>query len=309
MESLQRASRELRKEFEALIVEHRPDLWRYCLYLTRSPWDAEDLTQDTIVKAFAHMSHLYQVVNVKAYLFRMASNLWIDWCRRARLMVDHDEFLSQTVATTVETDSLDVMDSIEDLVRLLPPRQRVILLLVDVFEFSVRETAEMLLVTEGAVKAALHRARATLKANASTGPVGQIVEKAPSPVVKAYLKAFNDRDPDAIAALLDDQAVTDLVGVTQEYGKETIRRNSLSDWAMDPIPMHAKYVDLDGTSFVTVLCLTEEGQEQLGAVIRLTESGERITQEKYYYFCPEFLQYMAVRLHIAAQPNGYFWGS
>lgn len=305
MESLQKASRELRKEFERLIVTFRPDLWKYCLYLTRSPWDAEDLAQDTIVKAFAHMSHLYQVVNIRAYLFRMASNLWIDWCRRARL-VSGDDLLLNSIPAPDEVDRVDVIDSIEDLIRLLPPRQRVVLLLMDVFEFSSRETAEMLLVTEGAVKSALHRARRTLNANSSSGSVGSVVEKAPSAIVNAYLKAFNDRDPDGIAALLDENALANLVGVTQEYGKDTIRKNSLSDWAQDPTRMRATYIEWDTTSFIAVFAI-HNGAEELGTIIRVRENGERINYLESYYFCPELLQHVATELHKNAQPHGYFW--
>jgi RNA polymerase sigma factor (sigma-70 family) len=306
MESLQKASRELRKEFEKLIVKFRPELWKYCLYLTRSPWDAEDLVQDTIVKAFAHMSHLYQVVNIRAYLFRMASNLWIDWCRRARLEFEDDVLLNMIPAPE-EVDRVDVISSIEDLVRLLPPRQRVVLLLMDVFGFSAKETAEMLSVTEGAVKSTLNRARKTLSTNStSSGSVGSNVEKVPSAIVNAYLKAFNERDPDAIAALLDENAVANIVGVTQEYGKDTIRKYSLSDWAKDPVQMRATYFERDTSSFIAVFAV-ESGEEKLDTIIRVTENGERISYIEDYYFCPELLEHIATELNVNARTHGYFW--
>ncbi|SFV09800.1 sigma-70 family RNA polymerase sigma factor [Alicyclobacillus macrosporangiidus] len=307
MESVQTASRELRKEFENLIVAFRPELWNYCLYLTRSPWDAEDLVQETIVKTFAHMAHLYQVVNMRAYLFRMASNLWIDWCRRARLVSQDDRFL-RAIPAPDEVDRADVIGSMEDLIRLLPPRQRVILLLMDVFDFSARETAEMLVITEGAVKAALHRARRTLQGNRACAPVGRAVKKVPPAVVNAYLEAFNKRDADGIAALLDEHAVADIVGVTQEYGRDTIRKNSLSDWAQDPIPMRGAYFDWDSTSFIGVFAM-ENGEEKLDTIIRVTEDGERIRGVADYYFCPELLQHVASQLHVSARARGYFWNT
>lgn len=307
MESVQKASRELRKEFERLIVAFRPELWKYCLYLTRSPWDAEDLVQETILKAFAHMAHLYQVVNMRAYLFRMASNLWIDWCRRARL-ASRDDLLLHAIPEPDEVDRADVIGSMEELIRLLPPRQRVILLLIDVFDFSARETAEMLMITEGAVKAALHRARRTLQGNPGFVPVGRAVEKAPSAIVNAYLKAFNDRDPDGIAALLDEHAVANIIGVTQEYGRDTIRKNSLSDWAKDPMPMRGAYFDREATSFIAVFAM-ENGEEKLDTIIRVTENGERISGVADYYFCPELLQHVASELHVNARAHGYFWNT
>ena len=64
----------------------RPDLYRYCRHLTRSPWDAEDLVQDAMSKAFVTLATVFhEVPNRRAWLFRVASNLWIDRVRRARL--------------------------------------------------------------------------------------------------------------------------------------------------------------------------------------------------------------------------------
>ena len=57
----------------------RADLYRYCRYLTRSAWDAEDLAQDTLARAFVTLGKLGESPpNPKAWLFRVASNLWID---------------------------------------------------------------------------------------------------------------------------------------------------------------------------------------------------------------------------------------
>ena len=61
----------------------RPELYRYCRALTGSAWDAEDLVQDTLLRAFAKLGEVpLRIESPKAYLFRVASNLWIDHCRR-----------------------------------------------------------------------------------------------------------------------------------------------------------------------------------------------------------------------------------
>jgi RNA polymerase sigma-70 factor (ECF subfamily) len=58
------------QEFEPL----RPELYRYCRYLTRTPWDAEDLVQDTLVRAFMLLGTSHGApVHPKAWLFRVAS--------------------------------------------------------------------------------------------------------------------------------------------------------------------------------------------------------------------------------------------
>ena len=57
----------------------RPDLYRYCRHLTRSPWDAEDLSQDAMTRAFVTLGQMGEPpANPRAWLFRVASNLWID---------------------------------------------------------------------------------------------------------------------------------------------------------------------------------------------------------------------------------------
>src|SRR5207248_8423335 len=63
----------------------RPELYRCCRYLTRSPWDAEDLAQDTLARAFVTLAQMGQEpAHPRGWLFRVASNLWIDEVRRRR---------------------------------------------------------------------------------------------------------------------------------------------------------------------------------------------------------------------------------
>src|SRR4051812_18671690 len=63
----------------------RSELYRYCRHLTRSPWDAEDLAQDALARAFVTLAQMNDdPPNPRAWLFRVASNLWIDQMRRRR---------------------------------------------------------------------------------------------------------------------------------------------------------------------------------------------------------------------------------
>src|SRR5882672_6580891 len=63
----------------------RPELYRYCRSLTRNAWDAEDLVQDTLARALVTLGSLFQPIeHPRAWLFRVASNLWIDRVRRNR---------------------------------------------------------------------------------------------------------------------------------------------------------------------------------------------------------------------------------
>ncbi len=137
-------------------------LLRYSRSLTSSPWDAQDLAQDTWVKAAASAaggSH----PNPEALLLRIAKTTWIDHCRRqqrfSRLLrsgaLDPDAAAGGELPWTLEEMFAAVLKA-------LTGKQRSVWLLVDVLDYSIRETAELLHMSEGAVKSALHRARQML---------------------------------------------------------------------------------------------------------------------------------------------------
>ncbi|WP_138751259.1 RNA polymerase sigma factor [Paenibacillus sinopodophylli] len=135
-------------------------LYRYCLSLTNSSWDAEDLVQDTWVKGLRAAYHAGHA-NPEALLLRIAKNTWIDHLRR------HHQYklITQRMQDLKKTEDFEVLDCEEALyviLRRLSPLQRKVFFLRDVFEYSIAETAKRLETTEGAVKAALHRARTAL---------------------------------------------------------------------------------------------------------------------------------------------------
>lgn len=136
-------------------------LFRYCLSLTRSRWDAEDLAQDTWLKglrAAIHVSHK----NPEALLLRIAKNTWIDQLRRHnkyQLLMQQESCREPEV----HSSSLDNEEALYSLMRHLSPLQRTVFLLRDVLDYSIEETAVQLNTTTGAIKAALHRAREALQ--------------------------------------------------------------------------------------------------------------------------------------------------
>lgn len=337
---LGRPVEEARKAFMRLIEPHRPDLWRYCLRLTGSAWDADDLMQETMLRAFARLTW-WEPVEARPYLFRIATNAWIDDLRRRRAVPVE---LDAQEPARAEPDPVETWAAMEHLVAALPPRQRVVFLLTQVFDFTAGEVAAMLRTTEGAVKAVLHRARAGLRAAAAgeerqvsgpgsqasadpqaglpgqgppsatareaaasgTRPAVRATAPVPNAVVAAYLDAFNRRDPDAIAALLTEGAECDIVECGVEYGREAIRKYSLADWARDPRPQWAEYGELDGEPVVFVFFRTEQHERALGQLVRLTTAGDRITALRLYYFTPELIEYAARRLGVPACTWGYF---
>jgi RNA polymerase sigma-70 factor (ECF subfamily) len=301
--------RAMRLQFEAVLEPHRPALWSYCLHLTGSCWDAEDLVQEAMLKAFANLANLWQPVHPRAYLFRIASNAWIDRVRRERLLPLEDlDAHAERGQEPGFDDRLHVREAILHLVRLLPARQRIVFLLAEAFEFRAGEIAAMLGTTEGGVKAALHRARAAI-AGAQGAPevlptrLGR--EGRVDPLAERYIEAFNARDPDAIAALLHEDAVTTIVGSAEELGRTVSRSASLAEWAADPIEQWVRPGLLDGRDALFVFYRTPEHEEALAWIITLEVSREAIHAQRQYYFCPELIRYAAEALGVPALTHGY----
>src|SRR4051812_1558922 len=129
----------------------RPDLYRYCRYLTRSPWDAEDLAQDSLARAFVTLGQLgSDPPNPRAWLFRVASNLWIDHTRRQPAPSRTRSFEPSEPAT--ETEPRDPREAAGTLLVTLSPQERAAVVLKDVFDLSLDEIAEALASTPGAIK-------------------------------------------------------------------------------------------------------------------------------------------------------------
>src|SRR6185503_11115136 len=98
----------------------RPDLHRFCRSLTGSVWDAEDLVQDTLLRAFAKLGEYSNPIdNPKSYLFRIASNLWVDRFRRAQMVMADEQ---PTVSGPDQ--SSEIRDAARQLMQLLPPQER-----------------------------------------------------------------------------------------------------------------------------------------------------------------------------------------
>lgn len=131
--------------------------------IVESTWDGEDLFQETMLKAYRRFLRWPERELSKPYLFRIASNTWLDICRRKRIAFQPDFLINQADVAYEEWSPYDVRESLETLMDALEPRQAALILLTDVFGFSPSETATVLGQPVTAVKAALHRARNKLK--------------------------------------------------------------------------------------------------------------------------------------------------
>lgn len=312
------AARALRTRFEAEVEPLRGDLWRYCHRLTGSAWDAEDLVQETMQKALARLAELWQPVNTRAYLFRIASNAWIDR-RRREVRMELTDLDDEVAAADAHPDlRIQAHEALARMVALLTPLQRAVVLLCDTLDFTGPETAALLGSTEGAVKAALHRARRALAVAARpTDPASPAHERsAPSgvtyreageldPLVQRYVEAFDARDADAIAALFHEDAQATIVGCAVELGRDVIRANSLAEWAGDPVRQWARAGRLEGRDVLFVFCEGAGGTPRLHSLVELAVEGGGVREQRTYYFCPELLEHVASALGMEAETHGH----
>lgn len=134
---------------------------RYCLSLTQSVWDSEDLVQDTWIKTLEKIDG-GKHANPEALLLRTAKNTWIDQLRRQkvldRILQEKRNHLQEENVLNRESDRFDLELAFKVLLERLSPLQRTVFLMRNVFGYSVAETAKVLRTTEGAVKSACHRA-------------------------------------------------------------------------------------------------------------------------------------------------------
>lgn len=155
------------------VEAYLPNLKLYCRTLAGNEWDAEDLLQEVLTKVYRSLQQTPDRAITQAFLRRIAKNAWIDHCRRERVLevsTVFDEDMHQ-ISSPV-TKEITIRESLEQLADQLNPRQMVLVLLIDIFQFRASEAAALLHMTEGAVKEGLKRARHRLQALVSRSEEG-----------------------------------------------------------------------------------------------------------------------------------------
>ncbi|HTO59044.1 MAG TPA: RNA polymerase sigma factor, partial [Pseudomonadales bacterium] len=288
-------SRAIHNAFLEAIEPYRAELWRYCRRLTGSPWDAEDLVQEALTRAFGALSLVWQPTEPRAYLFRVAANAWIDAMRRAERTRRRDlATIADASATT--SDPNDAVADVDYVATSLPASQAAIVLLVDAFDFRIDEVADMLDVTPNAVKGALQRGRASLRTFAD-GPAPAVRRAPPSELVSRFIDAFNRRDIEAIASLHAVDSSADIVGVGVLRGRAIIHDDALSQWQVDPRPQRAEAGEFAGEPVVFVF-EPADGGERLHRLDRYGERDGALHWVRTYYYTRELIAEAGAALGI-----------
>lgn len=297
---------DLRRRFIDITAPHREALWKYAHRITGNAMDAEDLVQDTLLRAFAKLGYLDQALQVRSYLFKMATHIWI------RQQMRTPAWETETMIPEEEAENPASAFELEEvlgwLIRVLPPKQRACFLLSTSFDFSNKEIAEMLQTTAGTIKSYLHRARKTLAATAAqANPAKEtcLYNEVPSGVLQQYVRAFQAGDVAGLLHLMDEDASMHIMGDWEEYGKEQIRTNSLHYWSQEQLERKAVYGMLDGIPVLFGLRKNTSGEMVLRELMRINHNGTSIQSIHWYYFSRDLIRYAAAELGVVCMTEGY----
>lgn len=162
------------RAFEREAVPQMDVLYNFALRMTNNPADAEDLLQETFLKAFRFWDSYQEGTNIRAWLFRIMKNSYINRYRkesREPETVDYDETkIGYAVAEGAEPAETRqsvfrnlLEDDLAEAIARLPDDFRTVLILCDIEGLSYEEIAEFVDIPLGTVRSRLHRARRILR--------------------------------------------------------------------------------------------------------------------------------------------------
>jgi RNA polymerase sigma-70 factor, ECF subfamily len=262
------------REFQA----HRHFLWGLCYRMTGSAADADDLVQETFVRALERPPADLRD-GWRAWLSRVATNLSIDALRRRKRReyigpwlpapIDTGDEASppahEVVSPELSTEHrYDLIESVSVAFLLalehLTPRQRAVLILRDVFDYTVQETAKALDLTQANVKVTHHRARQAMKGYEERRvPPTRQHQARTAERLRHFLECLQNQDVSGVEAMLanDARALSDGAGEffaarQPILGRKNIAKLLLGLAAKQPKPERLAFRMLNGLPALVV---------------------------------------------------------
>jgi RNA polymerase sigma-70 factor (ECF subfamily) len=318
---LARARRGDHEAFAQLVRPFEPELRRHCYRLLGSPADADDALQETLLAAWKGLPRFEARSSVRTWLYRIATHRCLNAARSSARRARHgpqppfpvpaptrldavgwlrpcpDAWLDDPACPSGDAPpdvTLEARESVEvafvAALQELAPRQAAVLVLCDVLDFDLRETARLLGTTPTAVKGALQRARARVRARVPRGEPPAPGSLAERRLAARFAAAFVADDVDALLALLTDDVWLAMPPAALVYegkaaarrflealaaGRDRVRVAALVPTRANGQPAFGWYVVRAGDSRPTgagVVVLTLRG-EQIAGVTRFVDDG------------------------------------
>ena len=326
-QSLAAARRGDSEAFSQLTEPYRPELRAHCYRMTGSIEDAEDLVQETFLRAWRRLVTYEGRAPFRAWLYKIATNASLDALKhlpRRTFPIEEggtgagrlaepaaggepawvepmpDAWLAPHTAgpearyDAYESISLAFLVSLQ----ILPPRQRTVLILADVMDWSIADIADMLEISISAATSLLHRARQTMKQRNQSGKLDRsrlgIPNDQTRQLLDRYARAWESADLDGIISMLADDAVfpmppmpTAIVGkqaMAAFYAQFVFAGNAHGRWKLVPIRANG----LPGYAFYR---LDEATNQHHAFVLQLLTIDKGLVVEATTFAFPALFQY------------------
>jgi RNA polymerase sigma-70 factor, ECF subfamily len=295
-------------DFDAAAATFRHELVVHCYRMLGCVDDAEDVAQETLIRAWkARDRYDPERGSLRTWLYRIATNAcltalesrprrplpsglgaasedpdtplvpdfavpWLQPLPDSYLRRDH----ADPLARAAERDGVRL--ALVAAMQLLPPRQRAVLVLRDVLQFSAAEVAEQLDTSTAAVNSALQRARAAIAAGApEENALRKPDDRAVRDTIERYIQAFESADVDTLVTLLTDDAVLEMPPVPLWYaGRANYGRFIARVFAQRGTGWRMIATQANGQPALAAYCPDDSGALRLHTLQVLTVTTEGI---------------------------------
>ena len=154
------------KEFIDLIIPFKDKVFRLSKRLLVSKEEAEDATQEILVKLWNKCENLEQYNNVEAFAMTMTKNYCFDQLKSKRaqnLKIVHNNFIDKQATLLEKLEDKDSLKWVEKIINQLPEQQKMIIQMRDIEQYEFEEMAKILEMNETAIRVALSRGRKTIR--------------------------------------------------------------------------------------------------------------------------------------------------